>query len=180
MKEWISSGTDRLDAVWLGGLFCPESLGPALIRDFAVAHQVSPDDSSLRVHCRLDLADEQLQKLAQRPGSIAIRGICIHGARWNAVLGSLEEPRANELNSELPTVLFEVRNDKAVDAATLQMYDCPLYRHISTPGSSNARYSDTRGNEGGGYVMTIPIPTSSAGKLHWQMRGVCAALAVAE
>eukprot|EP01043_Picozoa_sp_COSAG02_P033317 COSAG02_NODE_2267_length_9282_cov_22.424044_5_plen_1698_part_00 len=177
MREWIGSGTDHLDAVWLGGLFCPESLCPALIRDFAMAHQLSPDDTSLHVHCRVDVVGEELQKLAQRPGSIAIRGICIQGACWNAVLGSLEETPANELNSELPTVLFEVRKEMAV--AKLHVYDCPLYRHISTPGLSKAHYTETTGDEGG-YIMTIPIPTSCVPKLHWQMRGVCAALAVAK
>ena len=177
MREWIGTDTDRLGAMWLGGLFCPESLCPALIRDFAMAQELSPDDTSLHVHCRLDLTDDELQTLARRPGSIAIRGISIQGASWNAALGSLEEPLAKELNSELPTILFEVRSDEAVDAPRLHVYDCPLYRHVSTPGLGKAQHNETSGNDGG-FVMTIPIPTSGAGKYHWQLRGVCAALAV--
>jgi len=182
MREWIGqSDADHVEAVWLGGMFCPESLCPALVRDYAIAHQQTPDDPGLRVHCRLDLSGEELQKWAQRPGSIAIRGIRIQGARWNATAASLEEPPADELNGELPMVLFEVRSSGAADGAAedMHVYDCPLYRRISTPGSGRLQNNEEKGIDGG-HVMTISIPTPGVVKLHWQLRGVCAALDVSQ
>ena len=180
MREWMGTGADG-GAVWLGGMFCPESLCPALVRDYAIAHNLTPDTPGLRVHCRLDVAsDDELQRLAQRPGSVAVSGIRIQGACWNAAEATLEEPPAEELNGDLPTLLFEVQSEAPPDGAEDEMcvYECPVYSHISTPGLTQEPETDEMSEPNGVHLMTISIPTPSVIKCHWQLRGVCAALAV--
>ena len=78
-------------------------------------------------------------------------------------------------------VLFEVRSSGAADGAAedMHVYDCPLYRRISTPGSGRLQNNEEKGIDGG-HVMTISIPTPGVVKLHWQLRGVCAALDVSQ
>ena len=169
VSEWVENGADSTSAIWLGGLYCPESLCPALIREYAAAHELPPDAPGLHVHCRLDLTSDELHAAATKAGAVAVRGIHIQGARWDATKHALADPEGLQLNSELPVVLLEVRDAPAAEYAA-QLYDCPLYTRISTPGQLGDRHRAELPA-----IMTIPIPSAVA-RCKWTLSGVVAAL----
>ena len=100
---------------------------------------------------------------------MAVRGIHIQGARWDATKHALADPEGLQLNSELPVVLLEVRDAPAAEYAA-QLYDCPLYTRISTPGQLGDRHRAELPA-----IMTIPIPSAVA-RCKWTLSGVVAAL----
>ena len=189
MRQWVEDGGAPAGCIWLGGLYCPESLGMSLISEYATANPMlaSTDDQDLHVRCRYDLPQsEMLQISLQQAGAVAIRGLWLHGACWNATKGTLEEASTASgaaLHSLLPMVLLEVC--KSPSPPETELYICPVFARVTTPGNpvAEAEVMPSEAlqsmNRDGGYLMSISIPTLPPWRrLHWQLRGVCASLSI--
>jgi dynein heavy chain len=179
ITQWVESGGDSMGpgCVWLGGMFTPESLKVALVTEYAAAHGLPPDSPDLRLQCRFDLSQSEVLEVAAmgRPGAAAMRGLHLHGARWNATRGTIEDEPGDGgvLGSELPVFLLDVTHDAPVTDS--ESFVCPVYLRVATPGSPPE--SSVSLATDGGHVMTLSIPTAVNCR-HWYNRGVCAALRI--
>ena len=185
------AGAGAARTVWLGGLFSPEALGPALLREHAKAAGVCPDPVRLRVRCRpVDLDAPRLDG----PGRCVVTGLRLHGAAWggneppsDGLAGGLAEAEAG-LSCTLPPLQLEVVEVEEADgsgSASARHYACPVFLRVEflgLDGADQVAAENHRGHPpwGGteGSILLAELPTAAGvdPTRHWELRGVCASI----
>ena len=110
-------------AVWLGGLFNPQSFLTAIMQTTARKNEWPLDKMCLSVDVLKKTKDELGS--APREGSY-ISGLYMEGARWDNNLGQIAESKLKELTPLMPIVY--IRAIPVDRKETKNIYECPLYK----------------------------------------------------
>ncbi|CAF1004056.1 unnamed protein product, partial [Didymodactylos carnosus] len=144
-------------AVWLGGLFNPQSFLTAIMQTTARKNEWPLDKMCLSV----DVTKKTREELGGAPREGAyVHGLYMEGARWDTQTGQLSEARLKELTPMMPVVFV-----KAIPVdrrETKNIYECPVYK------------TKQRGPT---FVWTFNLRTKEKAA-KWVLGGVCLLLAV--
>ncbi|CAF3393401.1 unnamed protein product [Rotaria sp. Silwood1] len=144
-------------AVWLGGLFNPQSFLTAIMQTTARKNEWPLDKMCLSV----DVTKKSREELGGAPREGAyVHGLFMEGARWDTQTGQLSEARIKELTPMMPVVFV-----KAIPVdrrETKNIYECPVYK------------TKQRGPT---FVWTFNLRTKEK-PAKWILGGVCLLLAV--
>eukprot|EP00050_Salpingoeca_kvevrii_P003770 m.233351 g.233351 ORF g.233351 m.233351 type:complete len:4592 (-) comp10879_c0_seq1:411-14186(-) len=111
-------------AVWLGGLFNPQSFLTAIMQQTARKNEWPLDKMALHCDVTKKLSHEEFNS-APREGAY-IYGMFMEGARWDVQSGLIQEARVKELIAPMPVIFI-----KAVPVDKLDikgMYACPTFK----------------------------------------------------
>ncbi|CAL1277046.1 unnamed protein product [Larinioides sclopetarius] len=123
LHQWVAADFTLPAAVWLGGLFSPQSFLTAVIQTSGRKHDLPLD--KLSIHCEVTkkMPDEFI--LTPREGA-NICGLYMEGGRWDFAAGCIMDPLLKDLHPPMPVIcLKSVLSDK-VDVRN--SYSCPVYR----------------------------------------------------
>jgi len=110
-------------AVWLGGLFNPQSFLTAIMQTTARKNEWPLDKMCLSV----DVTKEERGELggAPREGAYAC-GLFMEGARWDSQTSQIAESKLKELTPVMPVLFIKaIPVDKK---ETKNIYECPVYK----------------------------------------------------
>lgn len=110
-------------AVWLGGLFNPQSFLTSIMQTTARKNEWPLDKMCLSVDVLKKTRDELAG--APREGSY-LYGLYMEGARWDGNLGQIAESKLKELTPLMPIVFI-----KAIPVDRKEqknVYECPVYK----------------------------------------------------
>lgn len=158
LEIWVTDFSSLPSAIWLGGLFNPQSLLTAIMQQMSRKNEWPLDRMMLSVEVTRKLTREELTG-PPRDGAY-IHSLCMEGARWDIQAGVLAEAKPKELVAALPIVFIKaVPVDKADTRGT---YACPVYKTKS---------------RGPTYVWTFNLKTK-AKPAKWVLGGVAIILQV--
>ncbi|VDL18993.1 unnamed protein product [Hymenolepis diminuta] len=158
LEIWVADFSSLPSAIWLGGLFNPQSLLTAIMQQMSRKNEWPLDRMMLSVEVTRKLTREELTG-PPRDGAY-IHSLCMEGARWDVQAGVLAEAKPKELVAPLPIVFIKaVPVDKADTRGT---YACPVYKTKS---------------RGPTYVWTFNVKTK-AKPAKWVLGGVAIILQV--
>ncbi|XP_056152705.1 dynein axonemal heavy chain 17-like [Lampris incognitus] len=139
-------------AVWLAGLFNPQSFLMAIMQSMARKNKWPLDNMSLSV----EVTKKNREDLTSPPREGAIiYGLFMEGARWDTQAGLIAPARLKELTPRMPVIFV-----KAVPAdrlKTTDVYECPVYK--------------TR-ERGSTFVWTFNLKTKES-PTKWVLAAVC-------
>lgn len=136
LGQWYSDLTQRIKelelwttdfqlppAVWLGGLFNPQSFLTSIMQTVARKNEWPLD----RMCISIDVTKKTREELvsAPREGSYA-SGFYMEGARWDSHSGQIAESKLKELTPMLPVLFIKAIPSDRRD--TKNIYECPVYR----------------------------------------------------
>ncbi|XP_078257485.1 dynein axonemal heavy chain 17-like [Rhinoraja longicauda] len=156
LEAWSSDFT-LPNAVWLGGLFNPQSFLTAIMQSMARKNEWPLDKMCLAVEVTKKNKEDMTS--APREGSF-IHGLYMEGARWDKNGGVLTDARLKELMPPMPVAFI-----KAIPVdrqETKNIYECPVYK------------TRTRGPT---YVWTFNLKTKEK-RAKWILAGVAVLLQV--
>jgi dynein heavy chain len=110
-------------AVWLGGLFNPQSFLTAIIQTIARKNEWPLDKMCLSI----DVTKKTREELgsAPREGSYCF-GLYMEGARWDAHTNQLSESKLKELTPLMPVLFIKAI---PIDRKEVKnVYECPVYK----------------------------------------------------
>jgi dynein heavy chain len=139
-------------AVWLSGLFNPQSFLTAVMQTTARRNDWPLDKTVLLTEVTKK-SPEQVEA-PSRDGAF-VHGLTLEGARWDDKGGALEDSRPKELFCPMPVML--VRAVTADKADARDAYQCPVY-------TTEARFREE--------VFTAQLK-SKAPATKWTLAGVC-------
>lgn len=110
-------------AVWLGGLFNPQSFLTAIMQQMARKNEWPLD----RMCLQCDVTKKAKEDMAGPPREGAyVHGLFMEGARWDTQIGMINEARLKELAPAMPVIFIKAI---PVDRQDLRnMYPCPVYK----------------------------------------------------
>jgi dynein heavy chain len=151
LTEWTADlGVPK--AVWLSGLFNPQSFLTAVMQTTARRNDWPLDKTVLLTEVTKK-TPEQVDA-PSRDGAF-VHGLTLEGARWDDKGGCLEDSKPKELFYSMPVLL--VRAVTADKADVRDAYQCPVY-------STEARFREE--------VFTAQLK-SKHGWIKWTLAGVC-------
>ena len=110
-------------AVWLAGLFNPQSFLTAIMQQMARKNEWPLD----RMCLQCDVTKKTRDDVSASPREGAyVHGLFMEGARWDTQTGMMAEARLKELNPTMPVIFI-----KAIPVDRLDMrnvYECPVYK----------------------------------------------------
>ena len=110
-------------AVWLGGLFNPQSFLTAIMQTTARKNEWPLDKMCLSV----DVTKKNRDELGGAPREGAyVSGLYMEGARWDTQSGQIAESKLKELTPLMP-VLF-IKAIPVDRRETKNIYECPVYK----------------------------------------------------
>ena len=110
-------------AVWLGGLFNPQSFLTAIMQTTARKNEWPLDKMCISVEVTKKTKDDLGG--APREGAYTC-GLYIEGARWDMTLGQIAESNLKELTPLMPVIFIKAI---PVDRKEIKnIYECPLYK----------------------------------------------------
>ncbi|BHF75205.1 Dynein heavy chain 9, axonemal [Sparganum proliferum] len=110
-------------AVWLGGLFNPQSFLTAIMQQMARKNEWPLDRMVLQV----DVTKKSKEELVSPPRDGAyIHNLFLEGARWDVQTGLLAEANMKELAPAMPVVFIKAIPVDRRDVKN--MYECPVYK----------------------------------------------------
>ena len=145
------------NAVWLGGLFNPQSFLTAIMQTTARKNEWPLDKMVLTV----DVTKKSREELggAPREGAYCC-GLYMEGARWDSQTGQIGESKLKELTPLLPVMFIKaIPIDRK---ETKNIYECPVYKTKS---------------RGPTFVWTFNLKTKEKPS-KWVLGGVCLLLQV--
>jgi dynein heavy chain len=111
-------------AVWLGGLFNPQSFLTAILQQTARKNEWPLDKMCMNCDVTKKFNREDFQS-PPREGSY-IYGLFMEGARWDTASGMIQDSRLKELTPAMPILYLKaVPVDKR---DTRGMYECPTFK----------------------------------------------------
>ncbi|XP_062930630.1 dynein axonemal heavy chain 17-like [Mobula hypostoma] len=143
------------NAVWLGGLFNPQSFLTAIMQSMARKNEWPLDKMCLAVEVTKKNKEDMTS--APREGAY-IHGLYMEGARWDKNSGVLADARLKELTPSMPVVFIKAIPVDRQD--TKNIYECPVYK------------THTRGPT---YVWTFNLKTKEK-RAKWILAGVAVLL----
>lgn len=158
LETWVTDFSSLPSAIWLGGLFNPQSFLTAIMQQISRKNEWPLDRMVLSVEVTRKTAREELAG-PPRDGAY-VHALYMEGARWDTQAGALAEAKPKELVAALPIVFIKaVPVDKADTRGT---YACPIYKTKS---------------RGPTYVWTFNLKTK-AKPAKWILGGVAIILQV--
>uniref|UniRef100_A0A1I8JH23 DHC_N2 domain-containing protein n=1 Tax=Macrostomum lignano TaxID=282301 RepID=A0A1I8JH23_9PLAT len=110
-------------AVWLGGLFNPQSFLTAIMQQMARKNEWPLD----RMCLQCDVTKKTREDMAGPPREGAyIHGLFMEGARWDTQTGMIQEARLKELAPVVPVIFIKAIPVDRQDMRS--MYQCPVYK----------------------------------------------------
>ncbi|CUT99220.1 dynein beta chain ciliary [Echinococcus multilocularis] len=123
LEIWVTDFESLPSAIWLGGLFNPQSFLTAIMQQMSRKNEWPLD----RVTLNVDVTRKTREELTGPPRDGAfVHSLFVEGARWDTQTGLLAEAKPKELVSALPIVFIKaVPVDKQDTRGT---YACPVYK----------------------------------------------------
>ncbi|VDI07166.1 dynein heavy chain, axonemal [Mytilus galloprovincialis] len=110
-------------AVWLGGLFNPQSFLTAIMQQMARKNEWPLD----RMTLQCDVTKKSREDMAGPPREGAyVHGLFMEGARWDIQTGMINEARLKELAPPVPVIF--IRAIPVDRMETRNIYECPVYK----------------------------------------------------
>lgn len=125
IKELETWSTDFVlpAAVWLGGLFNPQSFLTAIMQQMARKNEWPLD----RMALQCDVTKKTREDMAGPPREGAyVHGLFMEGARWDTQTGMINEARLKELAPPMPIIF--IRAIPVDRMETRNVYECPVYK----------------------------------------------------
>lgn len=157
MQSWAHGSQPRV--FWLTGFTFPTGFLTALLQASARKHEVSID--TLAWEFNVLSVDEAAITEAPAEGAY-IRGLFLEGAGWDRAAGTLSEPKAMQLYTEMPIIHFKpVQGKKKLKG----IYSCPLYQYPVRAGES--------------LVLLVELRCGNSTSEQWIKRGTALMLSLA-
>ncbi|VDK33899.1 unnamed protein product [Taenia asiatica] len=123
LEVWVTDFASLPSAIWLGGLFNPQSFLTAIMQQMSRKNEWPLD----RVTLNVDVTRKTREELAGPPRDGAfVHSLFLEGARWDTQTGQLAEAKPKELVAALPIVFVKaIPVDKQDTRGT---YACPVYK----------------------------------------------------
>jgi dynein heavy chain len=153
LTEWTADLANAPKAVWLSGLFNPQSFLTAVMQTTARRNDWPLDRTVLVTEVTKRAGPEHVDA-PSRDGAY-VYGLTLEGARWDDKAGSLDDSRPKELFCPMPVLL--VRAVTADKAEARDAYACPVY-------ATEARFREE--------VFTAQLRTKAPAN-KWTLAGVC-------
>jgi len=99
------------------------------------------------------------------PDTVVIRGLTLEGASWDAKIGCLCEPKAMELSTPMPPILFRAVESRKKSTGK-GIYSCPLYYYPIRSGT----------RERPSFVIAVDLKTGAQDAEHYVKRGTALTL----
>ena len=110
-------------AVWLGGLFNPQSFLTAIMQQMARKNEWPLD----RMCLQCDVTKKNREDIGGPPREGAyVHGLYMEGARWDMQTGLISEARLKELAPKMPVIFIRAIPVDRQD--NRNVYDCPVYK----------------------------------------------------
>ena len=110
-------------AVWLAGLFNPQSFLTAIMQQMARKNEWPLD----RMCLQCDVTKKNREDIGGAPREGAYtHGLFMEGARWDIQTGMMAEARLKELNPAMPVIFIKAIPVDRLDARNI--YECPVYK----------------------------------------------------
>lgn len=110
-------------AVWLGGLFNPQSFLTAIMQQMARKNEWPLD----RMCLQCDVTKKSREDMAGPPREGAYcHGLFMEGARWDMQTGMISEARLKELAPAMPVIFLKAIPVDRQDVRNV--YECPVYK----------------------------------------------------
>lgn len=122
LEQWTTD-FNLPNAVWLAGLFNPQSFITAVMQSMARKNEWPLDRMTLNVDVTKKNKDDF--NAPPREGAY-VHGLFMEGARWDIQTGMIGESRLKELTPSMPVIFIRAI---PVDKQDLRnSYDCPVYK----------------------------------------------------
>lgn len=110
-------------AVWLGGLFNPQSFLTAIMQQMARKNEWPLD----RMTLQCDVTKKSREDMVGPPREGAyVHGLFIEGAHWDIQTGMISEARLKELAPPMPIIFIKAIPVDRME--TRNIYECPVYK----------------------------------------------------
>jgi dynein heavy chain len=153
---------------WVSGIFFPQAFFTGAMQNFARKYNEEIDLLSYKQVMKDDIKDPVKELLEKPEDGVYIYGIFLEGARWSTGSHQIEDSRAKELFTDLPTLLFvPVRNR----VPEILDYRCPCYKVVSRKGTLLTTGHSTN------FVLYIELKTDKVVD-KWIKAGMAAFLAL--
>jgi dynein heavy chain, axonemal len=117
-------------AVWLGGLFNPQSFLTSIMQTISRRNEWPLDKMCISIDVTRKNREEMVT--APREGSY-IWGLYMEGARWDINLNQIVESKLKELTPPMPVIFVKaILIDRK---ETKNIYECPVYRTKTRAGT---------------------------------------------
>lgn len=117
-------------AVWLGGLFNPQSFLTSIMQTISRRNEWPLDKMCISIDVTRKNREEMVT--APREGSY-IWGLYMEGARWDINLNQIVESKLKELTPPMPVIFVKaILSDRK---ETKNIYECPVYRTKTRAGT---------------------------------------------
>ena len=158
LEIWVTDFSSLPSAIWLGGMFNPQSFLTAIMQQMSRKNEWPLDRMILSVDVTRKNAREELTG-PPREGAF-VHSLFMEGARWDMQAGQLAEAIPKELVAPLPIVFIKAVPVDKLD--TRNTYACPVYKTKS---------------RGSTYVWTFNLKTK-AKPSKWVLGGVAIVMQV--
>ena len=111
------------NAVWLAGLFNPQSMLTAIMQQMARKNEWPLDKMCLQCDVTKKVKDDIGG--APREGAY-VHGLFMEGARWDLQTGMIAEARLKELSPPMPVMFIKAIPVDRQDVRNI--YECPVYK----------------------------------------------------
>ncbi|KAK3782184.1 hypothetical protein RRG08_032935 [Elysia crispata] len=155
IKNWVDNGMPLV--FWISGFFFPQAFLTGTLQNHARKVKISIDSISFDFKVK----NKEIHK-APKTGCY-IDGMFLEGARWDHHMKTLNESKAKELFTSMPTIwLIPTPNRISSDSG---VYNCPVYKTLTRAGTLSTTGHSTN------FVFTVDIPSEKSQR-HWIKRGV--------
>jgi dynein heavy chain len=145
IHDWIANGVPSV--FWISGFYFPQAFLTGSLQNFARKYQYPIDTVSFD----FIVNETHYEKLTKPEDGVYVRGLFLEGARWNSVVGSVDDSLPKQLYTELPVLhLFPVKDRKDKDE---NVYRCPVYKILSRRGVLSTTGHSTN------FIMWIELPS---------------------
>ena len=122
LESWVTDFNMPV-AVWLAGLFNPQSFLTAIMQSMARKNEWPLDKMCLQ--CDVTKKNKEDFSSPPREGAY-VHGFFMEGARWDTQTGLIQESRLKELTPPMPVIFIKaIPVDKQ---ETKNIYECPVYK----------------------------------------------------
>ena len=122
LESWVAD-FQMPTAVWLGGLFNPQSFLTAIMQSMARKNEWPLDKMCLQC----DVSKKQKEDFTSAPREGAyVHSLYMEGARWDTQTGMIQDSKLKDLTPAVPVIF--VRAIPVDKQETKNVYECPVYK----------------------------------------------------
>ncbi|XP_041838798.1 dynein heavy chain 6, axonemal [Melanotaenia boesemani] len=176
IQAWITRGQPK--SFWISGFFFPQGFLTGVLQNHARHYNLPIDELSFRfniipvyrdeaavcealrsltVHEKLDIDDELLDP----EDGVLVHGMFMDASRWDDVNMVIDDALPRVMNSMLPVVHFEPKQNHVPDP---DLYHAPLYKTSARAGTLSTTGHSTN------FVVTVMLPSKRPSD-YWISKG---------